>query len=162
MSRLESVIRRLQAQVACLNEAAALVEDLPGPVLELGLGNGRTYDHLRERMPDREIFVFDRQVNAHPDCIPDPGHLFLGDVTATLPAAAARIGRPAALVHLDIGTGDAVATAALVAGLATQLRAMMAEGGVLASDQALTVPGLHPLPLPEEVPERRYFLYRAA
>ena len=40
MSRLDSVIRRLQAQRACLDRAVDLVRDLPGPVLELGLGNG--------------------------------------------------------------------------------------------------------------------------
>ncbi|MGH6887075.1 MAG: class I SAM-dependent methyltransferase, partial [Geminicoccales bacterium] len=48
MSRLDSFIRRLEAQRACLDLAAARIADLPGPVLELGLGNGRTYDHLRE------------------------------------------------------------------------------------------------------------------
>ncbi|MDX1738439.1 MAG: class I SAM-dependent methyltransferase, partial [Alphaproteobacteria bacterium] len=60
MSRLDSVIRRLEAQRACLNSAAELVGARVGHVLELGLGNGRTYDHLREILPDREIFVFER------------------------------------------------------------------------------------------------------
>ena len=50
MSRLDSFIRRLQAQRACLDRAAELVRDLPGPVVEIGLGNGRTYDHLRRRL----------------------------------------------------------------------------------------------------------------
>ena len=70
MSRLDSFIRRVTAQRDCLNAAAVLVRDLPGPVLEFGLGNGRTYDHLRSLLPDRQIFVFERQVAAHPDCIP--------------------------------------------------------------------------------------------
>src|SRR5690606_39857021 len=87
MSRLDSFIRRLEAQRACLGLAAAMIHALPGPVLELGLGNGRTYDHLRELLPEREIFVFEREVNAHPDCIPDAAHLILGDVRATLPQA---------------------------------------------------------------------------
>jgi hypothetical protein len=52
MSRLDSLIRRIRAQRACLNRAADLIKGVPGPVLELGLGNGRTYDHLRELMPD--------------------------------------------------------------------------------------------------------------
>ena len=47
------MIRRLEAQRACLASAAEIVENLPGPFLELGLGNGRTYDHLRELAPDR-------------------------------------------------------------------------------------------------------------
>ncbi len=74
MSRLDSAIRRLQAQRACLDAAAALVAGLPGPVLELGLGNGRTYDHLREILPAREIFVFERRIAAHPASIPDERH----------------------------------------------------------------------------------------
>ena len=106
MSRLDSFIRRLEAQRACLEYAAGQIRDLPGPVLELGLGNGRTYDHLRELLPEREIFVFERAVNAHPDCIPDPAHLILGEVRATLPQARPRLPGPAALAHLDIGTGD--------------------------------------------------------
>ena len=39
MSRLDSFLRRLQAQRGCLNDAAALVGARPGPVFELGLGN---------------------------------------------------------------------------------------------------------------------------
>ncbi len=88
MSRLDSVIRRLRAQRACLQRAAEMIRDLPGPVLELGLGNGRTYDHLRQTLPDREIFVFEREVAADPDCVPDAAHLLLGDIRETLPAAA--------------------------------------------------------------------------
>ena len=102
MSRLDSAIRRLTAQRSCLEHAAALVADLPGPILELGLGNGRTYDHLCEMLPDREIFVFERKVAAHPDCVPDESHLLLGDFLDTLPQALDRVGRPAALAHADI------------------------------------------------------------
>ena len=54
MSRLDSAIRRLQAQRLCLNAAVAYVEELPGPVLELGLGNGRTYDGLGDPPAARE------------------------------------------------------------------------------------------------------------
>ena len=63
MSRLDSFIRRLQAQRACLNEAVAQIRGVEGFVLELGLGNGRTFDHLREICPDREIYVFDRDTD---------------------------------------------------------------------------------------------------
>ena len=166
MSRLDSAIRRLSAQRACLDLAARLIADLPGPVLELGLGNGRSYDHLRARLPDREIFVFDRQVAAHPDCIPDPEHLILGDFRATLPAAAARLAGRAALraslAHADFGSGDPTATAALAAFLGPAIRRLMAPGGIVVSDQPLAAPGLTELPPPEEVPAGRYFLYRAA
>ena len=106
MSRLDSVIRRLTAQRDCLGLAAELIAQTQGHVLELGLGNGRTFDHLRSILPRREIFCFDRQVAAHPDCIPDDAHLFLGELEATLPQAVARLGAGAALVHVDIGSGD--------------------------------------------------------
>ena len=36
---------------------------MEGPVLELGLGNGRTFDHLRERLPGRRIVAFDRALS---------------------------------------------------------------------------------------------------
>ncbi len=85
MSRLDSFIRRLEAQRACLEYAVGLVRELPGPVLELGLGNGRTYDHLRQLCPEREIHVFERKVAAHPDCIPEPSRLWLGAIGETLP-----------------------------------------------------------------------------
>ena len=100
MSRLDSFIRRLQAQRACIDAAAEAIAGLEGPVFELGLGNGRTYDHLRDRLPDREIYVFERQVAAHPACVPDEEHLFLGDIHETLPAALPRFEGRVALIHL--------------------------------------------------------------
>ncbi len=99
MSRLDSVIARLMAQRACLDFACAAISDIAGPVLELGLGNGRTYDHLRSRLPERRIFVFERQISAHPDCVPPDQDVFLGDFLQHLPVALDRTGRPAALVH---------------------------------------------------------------
>ena len=61
MSRLDSAIARLKAQRVCLGVAAEMLSELPGHVLELGLGNGRTYDHIRGLMPERKIYVFDRR-----------------------------------------------------------------------------------------------------
>lgn len=161
MSRLDSVIRRLQAQRACLARAAALIRDLPGPVLELGLGNGRTYDHLRETLPAREIFVFEREVAAHPDCVPPADHLLLGDIHDTLPAAVARFGPRVALVHSDLGTGDAELNARIAAFLASQLPALLRSGGVVISDQDMVPAGAEALPLPEGVAPGRYFMFRA-
>ena len=52
MSRLDSFIRRMTAQRDILNQIAtqSLLPE-SGDVLELGLGNGRTYSHLREVFP---------------------------------------------------------------------------------------------------------------
>jgi hypothetical protein len=79
---------------------------LPGNVLEFGLGNGRTYDHLRQISPARDIYVFDRQLTAPWSCIPPADRLFLGDVLRTLPTAVAHLGSNTALANIDIGTGD--------------------------------------------------------
>ena len=95
MSRLERMIERLSTQRACLDRAVTMVADLPGPVLEVGLGKGRTYDHLRHTLPGREIFVFDRDIHAPESCVPDSPYLYLGDFAETLPmvpGAARRVG----------------------------------------------------------------------
>ncbi|MGH6944344.1 MAG: class I SAM-dependent methyltransferase [Geminicoccaceae bacterium] len=159
MSRLDSFIRRLEAQRACLGFAAEAIRALRGPVLELGLGNGRTYDHLREILPGRPIFVFDRQVHAHPSCRPDPAHLFLGEVRDTLPAALERLPGRAALVHSDMGTGDAKANAALAVWLAAALPPLLVERACVVSDQLMQNATLVRLPLPPNVPAERYFIY---
>jgi hypothetical protein len=160
MSRLDSFIRRLEAQRACLGLASAQIAGLPGVVLELGLGNGRTFDHLRELLPEREIFVFEREVRAHPDCIPDPGHLILGDVRSTLPQARARLPAPAALVHSDVGTGEAARNAALAAWLAGVLPPLLADGAWVVADQELDHPALAAQTPPPGIAPGRYFLYR--
>jgi hypothetical protein len=160
VSRLDSFIRRLEAQRACLERAVALVRELSGPILELGLGNGRTYDHLRQLCPEREIFVFERQVAAHPDCVPDPAHLLLGDIHETLPRAVARFGRTVPMVHSDMGTGNAVSNAKIAAFIAAQLPWLLVPGGVVISDQNLAFAEAEALDLPAGVKPGRYFLYR--
>jgi SAM-dependent methyltransferase len=160
LSRLDSFIRRLEAQRACLGRAAELIAALPGAVLELGLGNGRTYDHLREILPARDIYVCERQVAAHPASIPPAARLLLGDMFDTLPAAASFLAGRVALAHFDAGTGDEAANRALAAGLRPLLLPLLCEGGVLVTQQAMDGTGLEPLPLPEGVPVGRYHLYR--
>jgi hypothetical protein len=160
MSRLDSFIRRMQAQRACLDLAAEMIAKVPGPVLELGLGNGRTYDHLRERLPDRRIYVFERLVQAHPSCIPPEEDLFLGDFRETLPTVAGRIGVKAALVHADFGQGDAASIAAMAQFLADSLSQLTAPGAIIVSDQPINGDGWENLPLPDGIKPRRYFMQR--
>lgn len=162
MSRLESFIRRLQAQQACLDDDAAQVAQRPGVIFELGLGNGRTYDHLRARLPGRDIYVFERKVAAHPDCVPAADHLFEGDIDATLPAAVARFRGQVCLVHSDIGSGDQAMNARIAAFLGRTLPPALAPGALILSDQELAIPGASALPLPAGVKPGRYFLLRAA
>jgi hypothetical protein len=160
VSRLDSFIRRLEAQRACLGLAVELVRGVDGTVLELGLGNGRTYDHLRELCPDRQIFVCERRVAAHPDCIPPTEFLLLGDMRETLPAARGRLGGRVALAHLDPGTGDLAASRALAAELAALILPLLCRNAVLVSEPPLALAELRLLALPEGVAAGRYHLYR--
>ncbi len=161
MSRLDSFIRRAVAQRDCLADAARRTAQLDGPVIELGLGNGRTYDHLRHLLPEREIFVFERRVAAHPDCVPNEAHLLLGDFRQTIPGAMARLGALAALLHGDVGSGNAAKNAELAAWLGPAIQTLLAPGAVVIFDQELNCAGLNPLELPASVDGGRYFMYRA-
>lgn len=160
MSRLDSAIRRLVAQRSCLDMAAGLIRDVPGPVLELGLGNGRTYDHLRTLFPERGIFVFDRRVAAHPDCIPDDTHMIIGDVMQTLRGALSRIGTRAAMVHSDIGSGDKAESRRQAGALVRLLRPLLAPGAIVVSDQDMAMADWPEVALPEGIAPRRYYVYR--
>jgi hypothetical protein len=160
VSRLDSFIRRLEAQRACLDRAAVLIDDIAGPVLEFGLGNGRTFDHLRQILPGRDIFVFEREIAAHPDCVPAADRLILGDVRETLPASRARLPAGAALAHLDIGTGEAAASRALAAWLAPLIAPLMRVGAIVVSESPLEMPDWRAVDLPAGVAAGRYHLYR--
>ncbi|MBC6416225.1 MAG: hypothetical protein GDA47_00140 [Rhodospirillales bacterium] len=165
MSRLDSFCRRLEAQRACLDFACAAIAGRTGPVFELGLGNGRTYDHLRGRLADPgerwPIYVFERKVAAHPDCIPSDERLYLGDFRRTLPKAAEDFPRRVVLVHADMGSGDTAANADLAAFVSQALPPSLAPGALVLSDQRLDLVGAEALALPNGVPEGRYHLYRA-
>ena len=160
MSRLDSFIRRLEAQRACLDHAAKLICELPGEIMELGLGNGRTYDHLRELLPERRIWVCERRVAAHPDCVPPSELLLLGDMRETLPAARRRLGGKVALAHLDPASGDIAASRALAAELAPLIVPLLCPGAILISEPAIAVDRLSPLALPPGIAAGRYHLYR--
>lgn len=160
MSRLDSFIRRLEAQRRMLDWAAASIADRPGLVLELGLGNGRTYDHLREILPEREIHVFERDVSPNPRSMPPEGLLVEGDMEVTLPAFAARHGRQAALIHVDVTTGVAERDAILFAWLPDHVAALAAPDALVLSGWAIDHPALAAVALPDGVPPGRYFAYR--
>ncbi len=158
MSRLTHMAERLVTQGLCLDAAACLIEGVAGPVLEIGLGKGRTYDHLRELLPDREIFAFDRDVHAPPALVPDGAHLILGDFRDTLPRVETIIGA-AALVHADIGSEDRAADAELAAAVAASLAECLAPGAIVATDRAMDGQGWAALDLPQGA-RWPYFMYR--
>lgn len=160
MSRLDSFIRRMTAQKILLEDVAERIADLEGPVLELGLGNGRTYDHLCELMPDRKIFVFDRELSCHPSCIPDVDHMIFGEIRDTLAFCGPRIGAQAALIHADIGGGDPTADLAISAWLSPLVDIHTKAGGYVLSGFELDLKDFNELDLPEGIRPGRYHLYR--
>ena len=159
MSRLDSFIRRLEAQRIVLNWAVEQIASRSGLVLELGLGNGRTYDHLREKLPDRQIYAFDRSVNANPRSIPPREYLVLGDFADTLPAFARGHSCEAVLIHCDAGLGDLEANARQVRMIGELIPLLAASGAFVLSDQRLNHPALQQQPLPPSVNADRYFIY---
>ena len=161
MSRLDSLIKRFIAQRDCLNHTATLITGIAGPVFELGLGNGRSYDHLREIFPDREIFAFDRAVSAHPRCIPDADHMIVGDIRETLRYCLPRTGGKAALIHVDLGNGDPTYGLALTAWASPLVASRILPNGVVVSDATLDLPEFETLPLPDGVKPGRIHFYRA-
>ncbi|WP_325730303.1 class I SAM-dependent methyltransferase [Geminicoccus sp.] len=160
LTRLDSFIRRLIAQRACLDAAVELVAGRPGSVLELGLGNGRSYDHLRARLPERRIVVVERDPRPHPACMPCPQDLVIGTFETVLPRAAALLPHDLVLVHADIGTGDPVRNACLAREVARHLAGFLPQDCIIVGDQHLPARRLLPLPLPEGVEPGRYYLYR--
>jgi S-adenosyl-L-methionine methyltransferase len=158
MSRLDSFIRRLTAQRDTLNHIAKDI-GLPdqGAVLEIGLGNGRTYSHLRELFGDRRIVAFDRVLGAHKSSIPASQDLVLGEISET---AARFVEQNAALVHVDIGTGYEDRDAETLRWLPELAVRLTGPGGVVLSGLPLLRAELEPLPLPESVQPGRLFLYR--
>jgi hypothetical protein len=160
VSRLDSFIRRLEAQRACLDRAAEMVRGLAGEVLEMGLGNGRTYDHLRQLFPDRPIHVCERRLAAHPACLPPAELLILGDMRDTLPALAARLAGRMALAHFDAGSGEEAENRAQAALLGPLFAPLLRTGGVLVSDPPFALDGFAALALPEGVAPGRYHMYR--
>jgi hypothetical protein len=159
MSRLDSFIRRLSAQRDIFNCIREHVSDIEGPILELGLGNGRTYDHLRELFADRRIIAFDREANAYSASTPDADNLVLGEIRET---AQGFVGIGAALAHADIGTGHDDLDAVTLTWLPQLMAGVLAPGGIAVSGLPLIHPELTALAVPASVPEERYFLYKRA
>ena len=166
-SALERLAARLIAQRAYLAEAARRIAGIPGPVLEIGLGKGRTYDHLRRLLPDRAIYCFDREHHAPPEESPPAEFLVLGEIQATLPALAERLGAKAALAHCDIGTRKPARDMKFARCLAATLPGVMAQGGIVLGDRPMESKHLEPLPAPayarpEGIAAWPYYLYRVA
>ena len=140
MSRLDSHIRKKIAQRDCIDLAARWLAQEAGILLEFGLSTGRSYSHLVERFPGREIFCFDRQDETHPDSRPPADHLILGEIAELLadPALLARFVGRVILVHIDIGCGGPEDDW-LPELIVDRIRHWLKPGAVILSDQELTL-----------------------
>jgi hypothetical protein len=160
MDFLSRMIARLGAQKACLDHAAGLIAGVPGVVLEIGLGKGRSYDRLRALFPQRTIYAFDREVHCAARLRPADAQLFLGDFRDSLPAAFERLGQSAALAHVDLGTEDLARDRLLAAAVAPLVDRLVLPGGIVLGDRPMDGPGWRALPPPAGALEFAYYLYQ--
>ncbi|MCV6585954.1 MAG: class I SAM-dependent methyltransferase [Marinibacterium sp.] len=160
MTRLDLFIARMVSQRACLDFAMAETAAMTGPAFELGLGNGRTYHHMRENMAGRDIYVFERAVASHPDSTPPEDRVILGDVMDTLPAALKRFGPVARLVHADLGGHNAAKNDTFARTVSPLIEPLLAPGGLMVSSDRMYFDGLTECALPDGAIEGRCFIYR--
>lgn len=157
MSRLESMRRRLSAQIDGLNWATRQIDGLAGDVLELGLGNGRTYDHLRQELPGRRIWVIDRVLQPHPSCVPPEQDFLQGEADEMLEDLGKRSAQ-IALAHYDFGFGVKELDVAEGARLSPLIAPLITPGGLIVSQQPLI--GFQQVKGPETIDPERYLFYR--
>ncbi len=158
MSRLDSMLRRLTAQRDGLNWAVDHISGMAGDVLDMGLGNGRTYDHLREILPDRRIWVMDRVLQCHPSSTP-PAEDFLQGEAEPMLQKLAEGGPRIAFGHYDFGRGVKEEDVAEAARLSPLIAQVMVPGGLLISGQPLV--GFEQISGPDTIAPDRYLFYRA-
>ncbi|MDK3074765.1 class I SAM-dependent methyltransferase [Sedimentitalea sp. JM2-8] len=161
-SRLDVFIDRMVSQRACLDFAIAETAAMAGPVFELGLGNGRTYHHIRSRVAGRDIYVFERAVASHPDSTPPEDRTIHGDVTDTLPETLAGMGPVASLIHADLGGHNLEKNDRFARLISPLVEPLLAPGGMMVSSDRMYFDGLMELPLPAGAVEGRCFVYQKA
>ena len=164
MTRLERFIARMQAQKALLDRVCAELkapDGLPGPVIELGLGNGRTYDHLRARLPDRRILVFERDPQPNERSRPPETDLHVGEIERTGALFAAASPHCAALVHADLGDGTRAGNSRLERWLPALCYALARADGWVVTSTRLDHEGLVLEPSGVDFDASSYVVYRA-
>lgn len=159
-TRLDVFIDRMVSQRASLDHAIAQTAGMPGPVFELGLGNGRTYHHMKHRVSGRDIYVFERAIASHPDSTPEPEFTILGDVTETLPQTLDRFGPTASLIHADLGGHNLTKNDLFARKVSPLIEPLLAPGGLMVSSDRMYFETLTEMPLPDGAVEGRCFIYR--
>ena len=140
MSRLDFHIHQKIAQRDSINLAARWLAGEEGVIVEFGLSTGRSYSHILDRFPGREIFCFDRLDKTLPPSRPPADHLYLGEFTEILadPTVHARFAGGVILAHIDIGSGgpedDEVPELVM-----ERIHRWLKPGALVLSDQDLTL-----------------------
>jgi len=160
MSRLDIFINRMVSQRASLDYAIAETKGMTGPVFELGLGNGRTYHHMCENMPERDIFVFERAIASNPASTPDDDMVLLGDVMETLPQALGRFGPTASLIHADLGGHNLEKNDQFARKVSPLIEPLLGTNGLMISSDRMYFDELIELPTPPGAIEGRCFVYK--
>ncbi len=160
MTRLDLFIGRMVSQRACIDRAVALTAGMEGPVFELGLGNGRTFDHIRAKVPERDIYVFERAVASHPKSTPTDDQLVLGDVFETLPMMLERLGPTVSFAHADLGGHNPQKNDEFARAVSPLVESVMAPGGVMVASDRMYFDTLTELALPEGAMPDRAFIYQ--
>lgn len=159
-SRLDIFIDRMVSQRACLDFAVAETAGMAGPVFELGLGNGRTYHHLCQRVSNREIFVFERAVASNPASTPPEEMTILGDVMETLPQALERFGATISVAHADLGGHNLEKNDIFARKVSPLIEPLLAEGGLMVSSDRMYFETLREIELPQGAVPGRCFIYQ--
>ena len=128
--------------------------------MELGLGLGRTYQYIRRHLPEREIIVFEREVQSYQDCTPPSREVITGDIKSTLASNADQFKHGAALVNSDIGSFDKITNLEKAALISQLLPAYLANNAIVLSDLPLELAGCTALELPGNARKDSYYLYR--
>ena len=136
-STLDRMIDRLTAQRVALEWAAGCVSEHHGMVMEVGLGKGRTYDHLRHLFPPRDILGFDMWARVPAELKPDDDRLFLGDFRETLPAAAGRFRGAVRLAHADVGSAKETDEDGIRSWIGGLIEPFLMPGAVVLSDRPI-------------------------
>jgi hypothetical protein len=158
MSRLDDLICRFSAQKATLDMATEAVRSKQGLVVELGLGSGRTFDHLRKRLPNKRIFTFDYAVNTHPGCEPLQDQLILGPIEETLAGFTKQHQGEVVLIHVDLGTKDLIRDQQLMTRLSPYIDKLVMSAGYIVSDRELKISRFEPIE-PNLLMGWPYYLY---
>lgn len=160
MSRLDLFIDRMVSQRACLDAAISQTAAMAGPVFELGLGNGRTYHHLCERITGRDIYVFERAIASHPESTPPENRVILGDVNQTLAQALSRFGARVSLIHADLGGHNREKNDVFARKISPLVEPLLAPGGLMVASDRMYFETLEESALPAGAVAGRCFIYQ--